>query len=155
MVHKTVKARNGLKNGSMNSLSYSQPFDNTKEFNLFKMFLILFLNHLICLDLGRSNSFHSQLLGVFKKFHAALNTVIILWSRGFLTIQCIRMQTEKKLISRRELAESLQVTYMTIHNLTKAKKIPFYQVGGQYRYDLEEVKKSFINQTTKEVHHGQ
>lgn len=46
------------------------------------------------------------------------------------------------MISRKELAEHLQVNYWTIQRWDKQNKIPKIKAGKQYRYDLEEVKRA-------------
>ena len=43
------------------------------------------------------------------------------------------------MISRKELCAALKINYYTLVRWDKAKKIPSYKIGKQYRYELKEV----------------
>lgn len=50
------------------------------------------------------------------------------------------------MLSRKELAKELKINYYTLVRWDKIQKIPRMKIGRQYRYDLEEVKKSLKEQ---------
>lgn len=44
----------------------------------------------------------------------------------------------KKFIKTSELCDMFNITRQTVATLIKEKKIPYYQIGGGYRFDVEE-----------------
>lgn len=49
------------------------------------------------------------------------------------------MDKRKHLVRTRHLAGTLNVEPAIIYDLVKRQMIPYYRVGGQYRFDEEEV----------------
>ena len=60
------------------------------------------------------------------------------------------MKKYDSLISTRRLASILSVDLPVIYKLIKSEEIPFYTVGGQYRFYAQEVLETFQNKVVKE-----
>lgn len=60
----------------------------------------------------------------------------------------------EKLISRGELAEKLGLSPQTIFNYVREGKIPFFRIGKNYLFDLEEVKNAIRKPVKSEVRNG-
>lgn len=58
-----------------------------------------------------------------------------LCDRGSQTL----FENRKEVMTTQELADALNVSVATIHSHRKDRKIPFFQIGRQYRYCLKEV----------------
>ena len=60
------------------------------------------------------------------------------------------MEKRSTLISTRKLADILSVDIPVIYKLVKDRKIPFYTVGGQYRFNKKDVLQALQNSILEE-----
>ena len=49
----------------------------------------------------------------------------------------------EKFVKTKEVCELFDLNKQTITNLIKDKKIPYYKVGGQYRFKISELEEFF------------
>ena len=60
-------------------------------------------------------------------------------------------KTERKFLTTRQLAKELNVTRQTIINWVNAGKLPHYNLGKMFRFDLDEVMKTLEKYHKKPV----
>lgn len=54
-----------------------------------------------------------------------------------------RGRSLKELLTESEVLRLLRISRTTLYNLRKEEKIPYYKIGGRYRYDKDEVLRAF------------
>ena len=60
-------------------------------------------------------------------------------------------QSDTQMVTIVQVAKYLNVSVNTIRNLTRKNQLPFVVVGGAYRFDLDEIKKT-LKDTTPDNH---
>ncbi|PLX26812.1 hypothetical protein C0583_05970 [Candidatus Parcubacteria bacterium] len=58
----------------------------------------------------------------------------------------------KDFLKGEELADELQVSVTTVYRLVTERKIPFFKVGRQIRFNLDKVKNSFNIDSIEDVY---